>query len=57
MRCQWLLLLLLISVVGCASQSGPQSGGVRLPNCHIHAYGSAPVWGCNTSGMTIPIGR
>jgi hypothetical protein len=55
----WFLLsMLLISVVGCASQgSGPQTGGFRLPNCNIHVYGRNPVFGCHTGGMTIPLGR
>jgi hypothetical protein len=55
---RWMLALLLISLVSCASQaSGPQTGGLRLPNCHVSVYGSRPVWGCNTGGMTIPVGR
>jgi hypothetical protein len=58
MRCRWLLLsMLLISVMGCASPSGSQAGGFRLPNCHIQVYGKKPVFGCNTGGMSIPVGR
>jgi hypothetical protein len=47
-------VLLLISLVGCTSQAGPQSTGIRLPNCNVNVYGSRPVWGCNTGNMTIP---
>jgi hypothetical protein len=56
---RWIVaLLLLTSLVGCASQpSGPQAGGWRLPNCQVSVYGSRPVWGCHTGGMTIPVGR
>jgi hypothetical protein len=56
---RWILMgLLLISVVGCASHTpGPQMGGWRLPNGKIRVYGRNPVFGCNTSGMTIPVGR
>jgi hypothetical protein len=55
---QWMLALLLISVVGCASQpSSPQAGGIRLPNCNIQVYGKNPVFGCHIGGMTIPVGR
>jgi hypothetical protein len=56
---RWIIMgLLLISVVGCASHTpGPQTGGWRLPNCNIRVYGRNPVFGCNTSGMTIPVGR
>jgi hypothetical protein len=58
MRCRWLLLvMLLISLVGCASQSGPQTESIRLPNCNIQVYGKTPVFGCNTGGMSIPVGR
>jgi hypothetical protein len=54
----WMLWMLLISLMGCANQTpGPQTGGFRLPNCNISVYGKNPVFGCNTGGMTIPIGR
>jgi hypothetical protein len=58
MRCRWLLLsMLLISVVGCASQSGPQTESIRLPNCTIGVFGRYPNVNCNTGGMSIPVGR
>jgi hypothetical protein len=58
MRRRWLLwLMLLISVVGCASPtSGPQTGGIRLPNCNICVFGRMPNVNCNTGGMPIPVG-
>jgi hypothetical protein len=59
-RCnvRWVIVWLLISVVGCASQApGPQTGGIRLPNCHVNVYGKHPTFGCHTGGMTIPVGR
>jgi hypothetical protein len=59
MRCRGLLLLmLLISVMECASQAaGPQTGGIRLPNCNIGVFGRVPNVNCSTGGVVIPMGR
>jgi hypothetical protein len=55
---RWIIALLLMSIVGCASQNpGPQTGAWRLPNCNVQVYGKTPVFGCNTGGVTIPVGR
>jgi hypothetical protein len=56
---RWMLAwLLLISLIGCASQTpGPQAGGWRLPNCNIAVFGRYPNLNCSTGGMSIPVGR
>jgi hypothetical protein len=56
---RWMLAwLLLISLIGCASQTpGPQAGGWRLPNCNIAVFGRYPNLNCTTGGMSIPVGR